>query len=109
MSDNITINQATGDIKTNGEYLLQELGLVKSNASGSVAIYGAGEYGGATVTLGYIAGTTFYPHDLPAGGPADYTDTFQVVADAGKNPRLAVKVAAISGTTNIMLITTPVR
>ena len=99
-----------GNIKADGDFDLADFGLPTSNASGRLAIYAAGVYGGATITLGYMSRGAFFPHELPDGsGPAAYTDSFQVDAATGTNSALAINVAGFTGTTDIELKVTPVR
>ena len=91
-------------IKEDGSYLILNGQAAKT---GKINVRCSGEFGGATVSVGYLANDEFTVQDLPDGTPADLTAPFALRFDCGTFTNIgsgpAIKVAGISGTTSAAL------
>ena len=108
MSNNILINGSGLQIIVDGEYLIEPFGLFGAEATGQSAVYMDGDFGGATVTLGWISRGVFYAHDI-SGSVAAFTDFTSKQMGSGTDNRLALKVENMTGTTDILITATPIK
>jgi hypothetical protein len=100
------IKQAGGEITANGVTQVVKIG---DTNSGEFQVRTTGIYGGATLELGFtnIAGdaASFVPYtDAAFAAVAPFADNFSALTYGGEKSKLSVRVAAISGTTDIELV-----
>jgi len=99
-----SINTATGDIRVDDNYLIMNGSVPKT---GKINVRCAGDFGTATISVGYIDGGVFSVEEQESGSPSAFTSTFSLQFNCGEHTNTAagpaIQVATIDGTTNLSL------
>jgi hypothetical protein len=91
----LEVNGASDGVKT----------LIESSATGHEIVKVSGEFGGATVAIGYRDYyETFVGYTLCDGLPAEYTAAIEVQVDCGIAEDLSLNITGSSGSTALRLL-----
>ena len=104
-STNTNIGTGSDGIRIDGDYLMAG----DTQKSGKVMVRCGGEYGGATVSVGFLDNNVFSLVKQPDGSDAAFTSFFALEFITGKQKMIngsgpAIKVSGISGTSAMNLV-----